>query len=41
MYGVKCDRLDHGSYAQRLQAKGMTGAEVVSVNMHRLGEIFV
>jgi hypothetical protein len=29
------------SYAQRLQAKGMTGARVVSVNMHRLGESFV
>jgi hypothetical protein len=28
-------------YAQRLQAKGMKGAEVVSVNMHRLGESFV
>jgi hypothetical protein len=29
------------SCAQRLQAKGMKGAEVVSVNMHRLGESFV
>ena len=28
------------SYAQRLQAKGMKGAEVASVNMHRLGESF-
>ena len=29
------------SYAQRLQAKGRKSAEVVSVNMHRLGESFV
>ncbi len=29
------------SCAQRLQAKGMKVAEVVSVNMHRLGESFV
>jgi hypothetical protein len=29
------------SYAQRLQAKGMKSAEVVSVNMHKLGESFV
>jgi hypothetical protein len=29
------------SYAQRSQAKGMKGAEVVKVNMHRLGESFV
>ena len=29
------------SYAQRSQAKGMKGAEVVGVNMHRLGESFV
>ena len=29
------------SYAQRLHAKGMTSAEVVSVNMHKLGESFV
>ena len=29
------------SYAQRLQAKGMKSAEVVSVNMHKLGERFV
>jgi hypothetical protein len=29
------------SYAQRLLAKGMKGAEVASVNMHRLGESFV
>jgi hypothetical protein len=29
------------SYAQRSQAKGMKSAEVVSVNMHRLGESFV
>ena len=28
-------------YAQRLQAKGIKSAEVVSVNMHRLGESFV
>jgi hypothetical protein len=28
-------------YAQRSQAKGMKGAEVFSVNMHRLGESFV
>ena len=26
------------SYEQRLKAKGMKSAEVVSVNMHRLGE---
>ena len=29
------------SYAQRSQAKGMKGDEVVRVNMHRLGESFV
>ena len=29
------------SYTQRSQAKGMKGAEGVSVNMHRLGESFV
>jgi hypothetical protein len=29
------------SYAQRLQAKGMKSAEVVSVNMHKLGESVV
>ena len=29
------------SYAQRSQAKGMRGAVVTSVNMHRLGESFV
>ena len=29
------------SYAQRLQAKGMKSAEVVNVNMHKLGESFV
>jgi hypothetical protein len=29
------------SYAERLQAKGMKSTEVVSVNMHRLGESFV
>ena len=29
------------SYAKRLQAKGMKSAEVVSVNMHKLGESFV
>jgi hypothetical protein len=29
------------SYAQRLQAKGMKGSRVVSVNMHHLGESFV
>ena len=29
------------SYAQRLQAKGMKGAKVVSVNMHHLGERFL
>jgi len=29
------------SYAQRLQVKGRKSAEVVSVNMHRLGESFV
>jgi hypothetical protein len=29
------------SCIQRLQAKGMKGAEVASVNMHRLGESFV
>ena len=29
------------SYAQRLQAKGMKSAEMVSVNMHKLGESFV
>ncbi len=29
------------SYAQRLQAKGMKSARVVSVNMHQLGESFV
>ncbi len=28
------------SYAQRSQAKGIKGAEVFSVNMHRLGESF-
>ncbi len=29
------------SSTQRLRAKGMRGAEVTSVNMHRLGESFV
>jgi CII-binding regulator of phage lambda lysogenization HflD len=29
------------SYAQRLQATGMKSAEMVSVYMHKLGEIFV
>ncbi len=29
------------SYSKRLQAKGMKSAEVVSVNMHKLGESFV
>jgi hypothetical protein len=29
------------SYAQRLQAKGMKGAEVANVKMHRLGESFL
>ena len=28
-------------YVQRLQAKGMKSAEMVSVNMHKLGESFV
>ena len=32
---------DGKSYAQRSKAKGMKGAEVISVNMHRLGESFV
>ncbi len=29
------------SYAQRLQVKGKKNAEMVSINMHRLGESFV
>jgi hypothetical protein len=29
------------SYAQRVQAKGMKSTEMVSVNMHKLGESFV
>jgi hypothetical protein len=32
---------DGKSYAHRSKAKGMKGAEVISVNMHRLGESFV
>jgi hypothetical protein len=32
---------DGKSYTQRSKAKGMKGDEVISVNMHRLGESFV
>jgi hypothetical protein len=32
---------DGKSYAQRSKVKGMKGTEVISVNMHQLGESFV